>query len=73
MRKNDIRISKRVIGKGIAVWIAPLLLAVPPLSARSFRGSAAGIISQTPDNAQGNPGLGGGGPRALQFALRLKV
>jgi hypothetical protein len=31
-----------------------------------------GVISQTPDNAQGNPGLGGGGPRVLQFALRLK-
>lgn len=31
----------------------------------------AGIISQTPDNAQGNPGLGGGGPRVVQLALRL--
>lgn len=31
----------------------------------------AGLITQTPDVAQGNPGLGGGGPRVLQFALRL--
>jgi len=31
----------------------------------------AGQITQTPDVAQGNPGLGGGGPRVLQFALRL--
>jgi hypothetical protein len=31
----------------------------------------AGIISQTPDVAQGNPGLGGGGPRVFQFGVRL--
>ncbi|HZV59066.1 MAG TPA: hypothetical protein VFF42_01905, partial [Candidatus Eremiobacteraceae bacterium] len=31
----------------------------------------AGFITQTPDVAQGNPGLGGGGPRVLQFGLRL--
>ncbi len=31
----------------------------------------AGVITQTPDVAQGNPGLGGGGPRVLQFALRF--
>lgn len=31
----------------------------------------AGQITQTPDVAQGNPGLGGGGPRVLQFALKL--
>lgn len=30
-----------------------------------------GIISQTPDVAQGNPGLGGGGPRVIQFAARF--
>ncbi len=30
-----------------------------------------GAISATPDVAQGNPGLGGGGPRVLQFALRF--
>ena len=30
------------------------------------------ISTQTPDVAQGNPGLGGGGPRVLQFALLLK-
>jgi hypothetical protein len=36
-------------------------------------GSApAGTISSTPDVAQGNPGLGGGGPRVLQLALRLQ-
>ena len=36
-------------------------------------GSApAGTISSTPDVAQGNPGLGGGGPRVLQFALRVQ-
>jgi hypothetical protein len=32
----------------------------------------AGLISQTPDAAQGNPGLGGGGPRVLQLGLRLQ-
>ena len=31
----------------------------------------AGLITQTPDVAQGNPGLGGGGPRVMQFAARL--
>lgn len=31
----------------------------------------AGLITQTPDVAQGNPGLGGGGPRVIQFALRF--
>ncbi len=36
-------------------------------------GSAtAGLITQTPDVAQGNPGLGGGGPRVMQFGLRLQ-
>ena len=36
-------------------------------------GSAtAGEITQTPDVAQGNPGLGGGGPRVMQFGLRLQ-
>jgi hypothetical protein len=28
--------------------------------------------SATPDVAQGNPGLGGGGPRVIQFAARLQ-
>lgn len=32
----------------------------------------AGSITQTPDVAQGNPGLGGGGPRVMQFGLRLQ-
>jgi hypothetical protein len=31
-----------------------------------------GVITQTPDVAQGNPGLGGGGPRVIQLALRLQ-
>ena len=30
-----------------------------------------GVISATPDVAQGNPGLGGGGPRVVQFAVRF--
>jgi outer membrane receptor protein involved in Fe transport len=32
----------------------------------------AGLITQTPDVAQGNPGLGGGGPRVMQFGLRFQ-
>jgi hypothetical protein len=31
----------------------------------------AGQISQTPDVAQGNPGLGGGGPRVIQLAAKM--
>ena len=31
-----------------------------------------GLITQTPDVAQGNPGLGGGGPRVIQLGLKLK-
>jgi hypothetical protein len=30
-----------------------------------------GLISQTPDVAQTNPGLGGGGPRVIQLGLKL--
>jgi hypothetical protein len=30
------------------------------------------ISTQTPDVAQGNPGLGGGGPRVIQFAARIQ-
>ncbi len=33
---------------------------------------AAGAITQTPDVAQGNPGLGGGGPRVMQFGVRFQ-
>jgi hypothetical protein len=33
--------------------------------------SPQGTISQTPDVAQGNPGLGGGGPRVLQLGLKF--
>jgi hypothetical protein len=31
----------------------------------------AGVITQTPDVAQGNPGLGGGGPRVVQLAAKF--
>lgn len=31
----------------------------------------AGTITQTPDVAQGNPGLGGGGPRVVQLAAKF--
>jgi hypothetical protein len=30
-----------------------------------------GLITQTPDQAQTNPGLGGGGPRVVQLAAKL--
>ncbi len=30
-----------------------------------------GLITQTPDQAQTNPGLGGGGPRVVQLALKM--
>ncbi len=38
----------------------------------SFGTPSFGQITQTPDVAQGNPGLGGGGPRVVQFGLRLQ-
>ncbi len=38
----------------------------------SFGDSGFGAITQTPDVAQGNPGLGGGGPRVIQLGLKLK-
>lgn len=39
----------------------------------SFTGNCTGCVSTaTPDVAQGNPGLGGGGPRVLQFAARFQ-
>jgi hypothetical protein len=31
----------------------------------------AGALTQTPDVAQTNPGLGGGGPRVLQLGVKL--
>jgi hypothetical protein len=34
-------------------------------------GSSGGELTQTPDVAQTNPGLGGGGPRVLQLALKV--
>ena len=33
--------------------------------------SQQGLITQTPDQAQTNPGLGGGGPRVLQLGVKL--
>jgi hypothetical protein len=33
--------------------------------------SPAGLITQTPDQAQTNPGLGGGGPRVIQVAAKF--
>jgi hypothetical protein len=33
--------------------------------------SPAGLITQTPDVAQTNPGLGGGGPRVVQLGLKF--
>ncbi|MGD0791924.1 MAG: TonB-dependent receptor [Terriglobales bacterium] len=33
--------------------------------------SQQGLITQTPDQAQTNPGLGGGGPRVLQLGLKV--
>ena len=29
-----------------------------------------GLVTQTPHVAQGNPGVGGGGPRVIQLTLR---
>jgi len=34
-------------------------------------GTSGGELTQTPDVAQTNPGLGGGGPRVLQLALKM--
>jgi hypothetical protein len=34
-------------------------------------GTQQGLITQTPDQAQTNPGLGGGGPRVVQLGLKL--
>ena len=42
-----------------------------PNGAVSPGAAPAGLISQTPDVAQGNPGLGGGGPRVIQLAAKL--
>jgi len=33
--------------------------------------SGQGLITQTPDQAQTNPGLGGGGPRVIQLAAKF--
>jgi outer membrane receptor protein involved in Fe transport len=42
------------------------------LPGNSFGSASFGQVTQTPDVAQGNPGLGGGGPRVLQFAARFQ-
>ncbi len=33
--------------------------------------SGQGVITQTPDQAQTNPGLGGGGPRVVQLGAKF--
>jgi hypothetical protein len=43
----------------------PVIVPVPNASPNQ------GLISQTPDVAQTNPGLGGGGPRVIQLGLKL--
>jgi len=42
------------------------------LPGNSFGSDSFGQVTQTPDVAQGNPGLGGGGPRVMQFAARFQ-
>jgi hypothetical protein len=42
------------------------------LPGNSFGSASFGMVTATPDVAQGNPGLGGGGPRVLQFAARFQ-
>ena len=37
----------------------------------SAGGTQQGLITQTPDQAQTNPGLGGGGPRVVQLGLKF--
>jgi len=44
----------------------------PPTCNSLVQCYAAGTLTQTPDVAQGNPGLGGGGPRVIQLAIRLQ-
>lgn len=48
---------------------------IPGVNADGTLNSNAGVagqITQTPDVAQGNPGLGGGGPRVVQLGLRFE-
>jgi outer membrane receptor protein involved in Fe transport len=42
------------------------------LPGNSFGSASFGQVTATPDAAQGNPGLGGGGPRVMQFAARFQ-
>jgi hypothetical protein len=42
-----------------------------PQIVRNPGAGAAGLITQTPDVAQTNPGLGGGGPRVVQLAAKF--
>jgi hypothetical protein len=46
-------------------------LGQPVIDPSTHKPFAAGVITQTPDVAQGNPGLGGGGPRVMQVGLKL--
>ncbi len=45
--------------------------ALPSGTVDAQAGGRAGFFTQTPDVAQGNPGLGGGGPRVIQLGLKL--
>jgi outer membrane receptor protein involved in Fe transport len=42
------------------------------LPGNSFGSPSFGQVTSTPDSAQGNPGLGGGGPRVVQLAARFQ-
>ena len=42
------------------------------LPGNSFGSGSFGQVTATPDVAQGNPGLGGGGPRVVQLAVRFQ-
>ena len=43
----------------------------PSIAPNPTASSNQGLITQTPDQAQTNPGLGGGGPRVVQLGLKL--
>ncbi len=56
-----------------------MLLAGLDTVAQTYRGTIHGVVRDSSDAvlagnriAQGNPGLGGGGPRVLQFAVRFE-
>lgn len=43
----------------------------PAIAPNPTASANQGLITQTPDQAQTNPGLGGGGPRVVQVGLKL--